>query len=167
MILVSACLLGHKVKYNGGSNDHALLQKYNARGRFVAVCPECFGRLPVPRTPMEIRYGTGRKVLEDRAKIVDAEGHDLTAAMRLGAEKVLRIVETYHAETAILKDGSPSCGVHRIYNGSFTGTKIRGTGVTAALLQQHGLTVYSEEDMTPDRLEELIAEDIRRDNYRL
>ena len=53
MILVSACLLGHKVKYNGGSNDDALLQACSARGRFVAVCPECFAMLPVPRPPME------------------------------------------------------------------------------------------------------------------
>ncbi len=165
MILVSACLLGHKVKYNGSSNDYALLQKYNARGRFVAVCPECFGRLPVPRPPVEIRYGTGRKVLDGRAKVADAEGRDLTAAMLLGAEKVLRIAETYHAETAILKDGSPSCGVHRIYDGSFSGTKVRGTGVAAAMLQQHGLTVYAEDDMTPKLLEKLIAEDIRRDGH--
>ena len=59
MILVSACLLGHKVKYNGGSNDDSLLQAYNVQGRFVAVCPECFAMLPVPRAPMEIQYGTG------------------------------------------------------------------------------------------------------------
>ena len=64
MILVSACLLGHKVKYNGGSNDDSLLQAYNVQGRFVAVCPECFAMLPVPRAPMEIQYGTGRKLIQ-------------------------------------------------------------------------------------------------------
>lgn len=79
MILVSACLLGHKVKYNGGSNDDTLLQAYNAQGRFVAVCPECFAMLPVPRAPMEIQYGTGRKLIEGRAQAVDSE-HDLTEA---------------------------------------------------------------------------------------
>ena len=89
MILVSACLLGHKVKYNGGSNDHALLQAVSARGRFVAVCPECFAMLPVPRPPMEIQYGTGRKLLEGRARAVDVTGHDLTASMLLGAQKIL------------------------------------------------------------------------------
>ena len=108
MILVSACLLGHKVKYNGGSNDDALLQACSARGRFVAVCPECFAMLPVPRPPMEIQYGTGRKLLEGRARAVDATGRDLTSSLLLGAQKILRIAEAYHAEVAILKDGSPS-----------------------------------------------------------
>lgn len=91
MILVSACLLGHKVKYNGGSNDDALLQACSARGRFVAVCPECFAMLPVPRPPMEIQYGTGRKLLEGRARAVDATGRDLTSSLLLGAQKILRI----------------------------------------------------------------------------
>ena len=113
MILVSACLLGHKVKYNGGSNDDTLLQAYNAQGRFVAVCPECFAMLPVPRAPMEIQYGTGRKLIEGRARAVDANGHDLTASLLFGVQKILRIAEAYHAEVAIFKEGSPSCGVHR------------------------------------------------------
>ena len=159
MILVSACLLGHKVKYNGGSNDDALLQACSARGRFVAM-------LPVPRPPMEIQYGTGRKLLEGRARAVDATGRDLTSSLLLGAQKILRIAEAYHAEVAILKDGSPSCGVHRIYDGSFSGRKIRGAGAATELLRQHGLTVYSESDMTEARLQQLIEEDIRRDSVR-
>ena len=166
MILVSACLLGHKVKYNGGSNDDSLLQAYNVQGRFVAVCPECFAMLPVPRAPMEIQYGTGRKLIEGRARAVDATGRDLTSSLLLGAQKILRIAEAYHAEVAILKDGSPSCGVHRIYDGTFSGRKIRGAGVATELLRQHGLTVYSESDMTEDRLRQLIEEDIRRDSIR-
>ena len=166
MILVSACLLGHKAKYNGGSNDDALLQACSARGRFVAVCPECFAMLPVPRPPMEIQYGTGRKLLEGRARAVDATGRDLTSSLLLGAQKILRIAEAYHAEVAILKDGSPSCGVHRIYDGSFSGRKIRGAGAATELLRQHGLTVYSEFDMTEARLQQLIEEAIRRDSIR-
>ena len=166
MILVSACLLGHKVKYNGGSNDDSLLQAYNAQGRFVAVCPECFAMLPVPRAPMEIQYGTGRKLIEGRARAVDATGRDLTSSLLLGAQKILRIAEAYHAEVAIFKDGSPSCGVHRIYDGTFSGRKIRGAGAATELLRQHGLTVYSESDMTEDRLRQLIEEDIRRDSIR-
>lgn len=166
MILVSACLLGHKVKYNGGSNDDTLLQAYNAQGRFVAVCPECFAMLPVPRAPMEIQYGTGRKLIEGRARAVDADGHDLTASLLLGAQKILRIAEAYHAEVAIFKEGSPSCGVHRIHDGSFTGQKIQGAGAATELLRQHGLTVYSEHDLTEAQLEQLIEEDIRHDSIR-
>lgn len=166
MILVSACLLGHKVKYNGGSNDNGLLQEYNAQGRFVAVCPECFAMLPVPRPPMEIQYGTGRKLIEGRARAVDATGRDLTSSLLLGAQKILRIAEAYHAEVAIFKEGSPSCGVHRIYDGTFSGRKIQGAGAATELLRQHGLTVYSESDMTEERLKRLIEEDIQRDSIR-
>ena len=115
---------------------------------------------------MEIQYGTGRKLLEGRARAVDATGRDLTSSLLLGAQKILRIAEAYRAEVAILKDGSPSCGVHRIYDGSFSGRKIRGAGVATELLRQHGLTVYSEFDMTEARLQQLIEEDIRRDSIR-
>ncbi len=163
MILVSACLLGHNVKYNGGNNANELLQKYNARGRFVAVCPECFAMLPVPRPPMEIQGGNGKKLLAGKAKAMDKDGMDTTAYLLTGARKLLKIAEAYHARVAILKEGSPSCGVHNIYDGTFRGRKIRGAGAAAALLQKHGLTVYSEKDITVGRLETLLAEDLRRD----
>ena len=122
MILVSACLLGHKVKYNGrDDNTQELLLQYNERGHFLAVCPECFAMLPVPRPKMEIQQGTGRQVIAGRAKVADINGMDTTAYMLTGADKVLKIAEAYHAKVAILKEGSPSCGVHRIYDGSYAG----------------------------------------------
>ncbi len=93
MILVSACLLGHKVKYSGGANPHDLLMRYNERGRFIAVCPECFAMLPVPRPPMEIQGGNGKKVLQGKAKVVDEEGRETTSYMLTGADKVLKIAE--------------------------------------------------------------------------
>ena len=163
MILVSACLLGHKVKFSGGANTHDLLLKYNERGRFLAVCPECFGQLPVPRPPVEIQHATGKKVLAGKAEVRDAQGHDATRAFLTGADKVLKIAEAYHGKVAILKEGSPSCGVKKIHGGNFDGKKIKGQGVTTALLMKNGITVYSEKDMTVGRLEELIAEDIKRD----
>lgn len=163
MILVSACLLGHKVKYDGGANPHELLMKYNERGRFVAVCPECFAMLPVPRPPMEIDHGTGRKVLAGKAKVMDRDGQDTTSYMLLGADKILKIAEAYQAKVAILKEGSPSCGVHKIHDGSFTDGMVKGSGVAATLLQKNGLQVFSEKDMTIGRLEALIAEDLKRD----
>ena len=163
MILVSACLLGHKVKYSGGANTHELLLKYNERGRFIAVCPECFAMLPVPRPCVELQGGTGKKVLSGKAKAMDENGRDMTQYFLTGADKVLKIAEAYHAKVAILKEGSPSCGVKKIYNGNFEDKKLKGQGVTTALLQKHGITVYSDKDMTVGRLEELIAEDMRRD----
>ena len=139
MILVSACLLGHKVKYSGGANPHELLMRYNERGRFIAICPECFAMLPVPRPPMEIQGGNGKKVLQGKATVQDAEGRELTSYMLTGADKALKIAEAYHARVAILKEGSPSCGVHRVHDGSFTGKYTKHPGVTAALLMKHGL----------------------------
>lgn len=163
MILVSACLLGHKVKYNGGDNCHELLLKYSARGRFLPICPECFAMLPVPRTPMEIVSGTGKKLLAGKCRATDKNGLDTTHYLLTGADKALKIAQSYHARVAILKESSPSCGVHTIYDGSFAGNKINGSGVTAALLEKNGITVYSEKDMTVGRLESLLAEDLRRD----
>lgn len=163
MILVSACLLGHKVKYNGGDNCHELLLKYNARGRFVPVCPECLAMLPVPRVPMEIVGGTGRRLLAGRCHAADKNGLDTTHYLVNGADKTLEIARAYDAHVAILKESSPSCGVHTIYDGSFSSKKIKGTGVTTALLEANGLNVFSEKDMTVGRLEALIAEDMRRD----
>ena len=163
MILVSACLLGHNVKFNGGANTNELLLKYNERGRFIAVCPECFAMLPVPRPPMEIQEGTGKKVLMGKARVVDENGMDTTNYLLTGADKILKIAEAYHARVAILKEGSPSCGVKKIHSGHFDGKKIKGQGVAAALLMKNGLTVYSEKDITVGRLEELIAEDMRHD----
>ena len=163
MILVSACLLGHKVKFSGGANTHELLLKYNERGRFIAVCPECFAMLPCPRPAMEIQGGNGKKVLTGKAKAVDENGMDTTQYLLTGADKALKIAEAYHAKVAILKEGSPSCGVKKIHGGNFDGKKVKGQGVTTALLQKHGITVYSEKDMTVGRLEELIAEDAKRD----
>ena len=72
---------------------------------------------------------------------------------------MLKIAEAYHAHVAILKESSPSCGVHRIYDGHFSGTKVKGSGVTTALLQKHGFTVYSEKDLTPALLDKLLAAD--------
>lgn len=163
MILVSACLLGHKVKYNGGDNCHELLLKYSARGRFLPICPECLALLPVPRTPMEIVHGTGKRLLAGKCRAADKNGLDTTHYLTTGAEKAFEIARAYDAHVAILKESSPSCGVHTIYDGSFSGRKIKGTGVTTAMLEAHGLTVFSEKDMTVGRLESLIAEDLRRD----
>lgn len=163
MILVSACLLGHKVRYDGGENANKLLLEYNKRGRFIAVCPECFAMLPVPRPPMEIQAGTGKKVLSGKARVQDEHGMDTTNYLLTGADKALKIAEAYHARVAILKEGSPSCGVKAIHTGRFDGKKGRGQGVTTALLQKNGIKVYSEKELTATRLERLIAEDIQHD----
>lgn len=157
MILVSACLLGHKTKYNGGANPQALLIKYNECGKFVAVCPEYLGRLPIPHPPFEIVGGGGKSVLEGKCKIVGKDGQDVTQNFISGARKVLEIARQYGVKSAILKERSPSCGVRQIYDGTFSGVKRGGQGVCAALLSAHGIRVFSEEEITEQLLQELIG----------
>lgn len=166
MILVSACLLGHKVKYDGGENGQPLLLRYAARGQFLPVCPESAAKLPVPRPPVELQGGTGEAVLAGRAVVRDTEGADRTAAFRRGAKSVLAVAKRYQAQIAILKENSPSCGVHQVYDGTFCRRKIDGQGVTAAQLAAAGLRLYSEKDLTEELLLALLAEDQAADERR-
>lgn len=165
MILVSACLLGHKVKYDGGENGQPLLLRYVARGQFLPVCPESAAKLPVPRPPVEIQGGTGVEVWAGRAAVRDTEGVDRTAAFRCGAESVLATAERCQAQIAILKENSPSCGVHQVYDGTFGRRKIDGQGVAAARLAEKGLRLYSEKDLTEELLLSLLAEDRQADRH--
>ena len=154
MILVSSCLLGNDVKYNGGNNGHALLMKY--RQYLVAVCPECLGKLPIPRPPAELQGGDGVDVLAGRAKVCNKEGLDVTGNFLQGAELAMDMAGRNNVRVAILKANSPSCGNVQIYNGRFDGGKIPGSGVTAALMQKNGIKVYSEKDIDEDLLKRLI-----------
>ena len=166
MILVSACLLGHKVKYDGGENGQPLLLRYAARGQFLPVCPESAAKLPVPRPPVELQGGTGEAVLAGRAVVRDTEGADRTAAFRRGAKSVLAVAKRYQAQIAILKENSPSCGVHQVYDGTLCRRKIDGQGVAAAQLAAAGLRLYSEKDLTEELLLALLAEDQAADERR-
>ena len=152
MILISACLLGRNVKYSGGNNLCPWLAKYYNTNDFIAICPECFGVLPIPRPPAEIQGGSGEDVLNGSAKVTDKDGKDVTQNFISGAQKALTLAQKHNANYAILKARSPSCGCGTIYDGSFTGGKRGGSGVAAALLTQHGIKVYTEETITEAEL---------------
>ena len=146
-VLVSACLLGESVRHNGGDKrcDHQVLQRWLAEGRVVPVCPEVAGGLPVPRPPAEIAAAAGgRQVLAGVARVVDDTGRDVSAQFVKGAEHALARARAKHVRIAILKEGSPSCGTDFVYDGTFSATKVPGLGVTAALLRQSGVFVFSE-----------------------
>jgi uncharacterized protein YbbK (DUF523 family) len=146
-VLVSACLLGARVRYHGGDarSEHPVLRRWQEEGRLVAVCPERDGGLPTPRPPAEIVGGEGgRGVLKTLALVRTREGNDVTAAFVHGAEEALAAARAQHIRVAVLKDGSPSCGTTFTYDGSFTGARLAVPGVTAALLEQHGVRVFSE-----------------------
>lgn len=134
-LLVSACLLGENCKYSGGNNKDEQVRALERYFQLIPVCPECFGGLPIPREPSEIRDGC----------VVSKSGADVTAAFADGAEKTLYIAEEENCGLALLKERSPSCGSHFVYDGTFTGTVVPGQGMTAALLAWRGVELFSEE----------------------
>lgn len=135
-ILVSACLYGYCCKYDGGNNilKSPLFQVLKNTGRLVPVCPEELGGLSTPRIPSEIKDG----------KVYNKEGEDVTAFFEKGAQKALEIAKKEGVRVAILKQGSPSCGSKRICDGTFSGTKISGEGITARKLIENGIPVFDE-----------------------
>lgn len=148
MYLISACLCGVNCKYNGSNNLNQAAVKLFNEGKAVIVCPEQLGEQTTPRLAHEIVDGTGRDVLEGRARVVDKEtGDDKTDSFILGAQRTLAIAKSLGINKAILKQRSPSCGFGQIYDGHFKGKIIQGNGVTAELLFLHGIEVITEEDI--------------------
>lgn len=135
-ILVSACLLGLPVRYDGNAKCEAWVEALAQRHILIPICPEQLGGLPTPRVPCE-RVGD---------RVLSRDGDDRTAAFRKGAELALRIAQLNGCQVAILKQRSPSCGFKAVYDGTFTGNVIPGEGVTGELLRQHGIAVFSEDD---------------------
>ncbi len=139
MYIVSACLVGQNCKYHGGNNRNEAVLRFLEGKRWIALCPEELGGLLTPREPCE-RLG---------GRVLNRLGEDVTEAFLQGAARALALArERGEAiEGAILKEQSPSCGIHRIYDGSFQGGKIPGEGCFAALLRQEGIPLFSEEDI--------------------
>ena len=133
-ILVSACLLGDNVKYDGKNNYDQRIEALKDKYDIVPICPEVFGGLKTPRTPSEIKNGD----------VIDRNGRNVTEYFQNGAHKVLNIVNYMHVKKAVLMDRSPSCGVHQI----------NGLGICAKLLRQNGVEIY-----TIDEIDQLINED--------
>ena len=146
-VLVSACLMGEPVRYDGASKGMVseVLNRWQREERLVMVCPEVAGGLSVPREPAEIVGGSGADVLRGEARLVTRSGADVTQAFVEGANRALEVVQRETIRWALLKARSPSCGSAHIYNGSFEGQLMSGEGVTAALLRAHGVEVFSEE----------------------
>ena len=136
-IMVSACLLGENVKYNGRNNKNGLLLRLLKNHTVVPVCPEVLGGLPVPRVPAEIVEGT----------VTNRNGESVDEAFQVGAEKALALAEREKPDLIILQSRSPSCGVKEIYDGTFSGTLVPGMGVFAALAKEAGFMVIDIEDV--------------------
>ncbi|MCI8336285.1 MAG: DUF523 domain-containing protein [Peptococcaceae bacterium] len=147
MILVSACLLGQNVKYNGNNNYNQAVIDFLAGKDYLPICPESAGGLTIPRLPSEICGGTGVGVLGGTATVINQEGVPVTEAFLKGAKAIEALLEKYDVTMAILKENSPSCGVTAVYDGTFSKEKIPGMGVAAALLHSHGIPIYSEKNL--------------------
>lgn len=137
MIIVSACLAGIKCTYNSGDNANQKVIEMVKKGFAIPVCPEQLGGLPTPRIPAEISEN----------KIINKNVEDVTNYFKKGAKETLRIAELIDCIKAILKQGSPSCGYGKIYDGTHTGRIINGLGITAKLLEENGIKIITEEDL--------------------
>ena len=126
-LLISACLLGARCRYDGGSKPQPGVEALAEQYRLIPVCPEQLGGLPTPRSPSE-RQGD---------RVVSRQGRDVTAEYRRGAEEALRLLDFFHAEGAVLTESSPACG----------------DGVFAQKLRERGVPIYGESDI-PRLLEE-------------
>ena len=151
-VLVSACLLGQPVRYDGRASGHPdVLRQWQAEGRVVPLCPEVAGGLPTPRPPAEIPGGQGAQVFDGGGQVLTVTGEDVSAAFLAGAQQALALVRQHGIRVAVLKAGSPSCGNRLTYDGTFSGVKVPGEGVTATLLRREGVQVFSELELEQAR----------------
>ena len=136
-LLISACLCGKNTKYNGGNNLIERLEELQQKYDLYLICPEVDGGLTTPRNPSE---QLGKKVISNK-------GVDVTNEFNLGSKIALEVALKNNIKKALLKESSPSCGTHKIYDGTFSGKKIQGMGVAAKLLKENGIEVYSDEEI--------------------
>ncbi len=135
-ILISSCLLGEPVRYDGKSQGKEEIIHLKKFFELIPFCPEVAGGLLIPRSPAEIV----------KNRVINRNRQDVTEEYEKGADLALRTCHELGIKKAILKSRSPSCGIGQIYDGSFSGTLIRGHGVAAKKLLDHGITVYTEEN---------------------
>jgi uncharacterized protein YbbK (DUF523 family) len=136
-ILVSACLLGRNCKYNGGNNYDPKVVAFLEGKEIAPVCPEELAGLGVPRIPIEIVDG----------ELKDRFGNSVDKALKEAVSQVLELVDRQGITCAVLKSRSPTCGVHQIYDGTFSGKLISGSGVLAQALMDAGCQVLDAEDL--------------------
>lgn len=136
-VLVSAYLLVENCKYNGGNNYNQAVIDFVSDKQVLSVCPEVAGGLPTPREPVEIVDGS----------VQDANGTSYDRAFQLGITNTLERLEGQEIEMAILQSRSPFCGVNQIYDGTFSGQKVAGSGLFAQALKERGYQVVDAEDI--------------------
>lgn len=137
MILISACLAGVNCRYDGGNCYNEKIMELVKNGEAILVCPEQLGGLSTPRVPAEIING----------KVISKDGIDVTEEYKKGATEVLKLAKCLNINKAIFKSKSPSCGCEIIYDGTFSGNKVNGNGITTQVLLDNGINVITEKDI--------------------
>ena len=150
-IMVSACLLGQKCKYDGGDNRSERVIAFTDGHEVIPVCPEMAGGLPAPRFPCEIVNGV----------VMNGSGENKDKEFRDGAEKCLELAKEKAIDLAILQPRSPSCGTGHIYDGTFSGKIIEGNGVFASLLLENGFRVMNANDLRLFELQDIKYRDFQ------
>lgn len=134
-IMVSACLLGRNCKYNGGNNLDEKVVAFVEGHEVIPVCPEAAAGLGIPRVPMEIVDGV----------LINKEGIVVDEPVRRAVAEI--VAENRDVELAILKSRSPTCGVKQVYDGTFSGVLVDGSGTLAQALKEAGIRVLDAEDI--------------------
>ena len=136
-VLVSACLLGENCKYNGGNNYNAAVAEFVKDKEVLAICPEMMAGMGCPRTPIEIVDGV----------LMDRDGNNVDAAMRKAVEDAMELIRKEDIQCAVLQSRSPTCGVNQVYDGSFFGKLVSGSGILAQALKDAGYQTIDAEDL--------------------
>lgn len=136
-IAVSACLVGKNTKYDGKNNYNEAVMKYIEGKEVILICPEVSGNMTIPRIPCEIKEN----------KVINKNNEDKTINFYNGAKKEIEKLLNEKITTIIVKEKSPSCGLKYIYDGSFQGKVINGSGIFTSLALKHNFTIYSEKDI--------------------
>ncbi len=144
MVLISSCLAGCPVRYDGrASTSKEVLELMNSGEDYILICPELLGGMSVPREPSEISGGNACDVINGNACVINIKGEDVTAFFLNGAKAVLDMAMSLKPQRIYLKSKSPSCGLGEVYDGSFSGELIQGNGICAELLRKNGFEVIS------------------------
>jgi len=136
-ILVSACLLGENCKYNGGNNYNAAAAEFVKGKEVLTICPEMLSGMGCPRTPIEIVRGV----------LMDRDGNNVDKIMRDAVARAMELLPLEEISCAVLQSRSPTCGVNQVYDGTFSGTLIPGSGIFAQALKNAGCPVIDAEDL--------------------
>ena len=141
-IIISACLLGPKCRYDGGNSQISELDHLDLD--FIPVCPEEAGELGIPRPPAELTE-FAKDVVEGRGKIINKNGDNVTQQFLDGSKKEISKLKSSNAQIAILKSRSPSCGYGQVYEGTFTGNLCKGNGIFSQMCEDEGVKVISSD----------------------